>query len=63
MSGNYHVVFHSDVNKWAVVGENSNRAVGLFNTQQEAIDRANQCARNSGGQVKIHRKSDGTFRT
>lgn len=63
MSGNYHVVYHVDVNKWAVVGENSLRAVALYNTQQEAIQRANQCAGNSGGRVVIHRKSDGTFRT
>lgn len=60
---NYHVVFRADENKWAVVGENYKRADSKFNTQKEAIDRANDLVRTSGGKVKIHRKSDNTFRT
>ncbi|KAK8834764.1 hypothetical protein M9Y10_030507 [Tritrichomonas musculus] len=62
MSGQvYHVVPRTEDNKWAVLGENNQRASGVFNTQAEAIEYANQLARTYGGRVQIH-KADGSFR-
>ena len=54
-----HVVPHDE--GWAVKGEGNSRATGIFDTQEEAIRRAKEIARNYGSDVIIHRR-DGTIR-
>lgn len=41
---------------WAVVGENSSRASNIYNTQREAIKRAEDLARRNHGETKIHNR-------
>lgn len=62
MSGQtYHVVKRTEQNKWAVIGENSSKAVKLFNTQAEAESFARELSKKQGGNIAIHKK-DGKFR-
>ena len=57
----YHISFRKEDRKWQVKGENAERAVKLFFTQEEAIKFAKSVAGNQEGRVVIH-KSDGSFR-
>ncbi|MCB9239806.1 MAG: DUF2188 domain-containing protein [Flavobacteriales bacterium] len=56
---NQHVVPHED--GWAIRGEGNERLSGVFNRQEQAIDRAREIALNYGSDVIIHRE-DGTIR-
>ena len=49
---NQHVVKHPD--GWAVKGEGNSRATKVTDTQQEAIEHAEQIARNQQSDTKIH---------
>lgn len=49
---NQHVVPHSD--GWAVKPEGGHRASVVVPTQQEAIDRGREIARNQGTELLIH---------
>lgn len=49
---NQHVVPHQG--GWAVRGAGSQRATGVFETQQEAISRAREISRNQGSELLIH---------
>lgn len=55
---NQHVVPHDG--KWAIKKEHSQRASYVFDTKQDALDRAKEIARNQSSYVVIHRK-DGTI--
>ncbi len=59
MGKNQHVVPHSD--GWAVRGEGNERATATFGTQQEAIDRGRDIARNQESEFLIHGR-DGRIR-
>lgn len=59
MAKNVHVVPQDG--KWAVKTENSGKAAKVTSTQQEAIERAREIARNNQSEMVIHRK-DGTIR-
>lgn len=54
-----HVVPHSE--GWAVKGEGNERVTGVFDRQEDAIERAREIAINYRSSVIIHRK-DGTIR-
>ncbi len=56
---NQHVVPRND--GWAVKGAGAERATVVVNTQQEAIDRARNIARNQGTELLIHGR-DGRIR-
>lgn len=56
---NVHVVPNDG--QWAVKTENAERAVKITSTQQEAIERAKEIAKNNQSELIIHRK-DGTIR-
>lgn len=56
---NYHVVPHNGA--WAVRGEGSERASSVHDTQAEAIEAGRDLARQSQGELRIHRR-DGTIR-
>ena len=56
---NYHVVPHED--GWAVRRENASRVSSTHGTQGDAIDRGRDMARNTGGELRIHRQ-DGRIR-
>lgn len=49
----HHVVPHGD--QWAVRRSNSDRASGIFDTQQEAINGGRETSRNQGTELVIHR--------
>ena len=49
---NQHVVPHQG--GWAVRGAGSQRATGVYETQQEAISRARAISRNQGSELLIH---------
>ncbi len=49
---NYHVVPLKDEGKWAVIGENKDKADSLHNTQREAIERGR------GTRIKIYYSID-----
>lgn len=55
MSKNQHVVPHGD--KWAVKGEGNQKNTVITGTQQEAIDRAREIARNQESELLIHGKN------
>jgi uncharacterized protein YdaT len=60
MSGkDRHVVPHDE--GWAVKKPGAERASDILPTQSEAVDRAREIARGTGGEVVIHRP-DGTIR-
>ena len=56
---NQHVVPHGD--KWAVKGENNEKATKVVDTQAQAIKIAREIAMNQQAEVVIHR-SNGTIR-
>ena len=56
---NQHIVPHED--GWAVKPEQGKRASSVHETQQEAIDRGREIARNQGAELFIHGK-DGRIR-
>lgn len=53
MGKNQHVVPHED--GWAVLGAGNDRATGVFDTQQQAIDRGREIAINQHSELVIHR--------
>lgn len=53
-----HVLPHND--GWAVKAEDAKQASNVFNTKQEAIDRAKEIAANKGTTIIIHKK-DGSI--
>ena len=57
---NQHVVPHKEKG-WAIKGEGNKEYTAVFDTQQEAIDRARLIATTHRSSVIIHRK-DGTIR-
>ena len=59
MGKNQHVVPHPD--GWAIRGEGNQRATEIHETQQDAIDRAREIARNQRSELFIHRR-DGRIR-
>lgn len=50
-----HVVRNGDT--WKVKQENAKRSSGNFDTQQEAIKRAQEIAKNNGQEVAIHNRN------
>lgn len=58
-SNNQHVVPHDG--EWAIKKEGSSKVTQVFDTQEEAIDRAIQIAKHAKADVIIHRR-DGTIR-
>ncbi len=56
---NQHVVKHAD--GWAVKGEGNSKATRVTKTQQEAIDIAEEIARNQQSDTKVHGR-DGKIR-
>ena len=54
MGKNQHVVPHNG--KWAVKGENNKRVTKKFPTQNEAIKKAEEIAKNQKSETKIHNK-------
>lgn len=56
---NVHVVPKDG--QWAVKTENAERPVKVTATQQEAIERAKEIAKNNQSELFVHRK-DGTIR-
>lgn len=56
---NQHVVKHQD--GWAVKGEGNSKATKVAKTQKEAIEIAEQIARNQHADTKIH-GTDGKIR-
>ena len=56
---NQHVVPHP--NGWAVKGEGNERYTGVYDYQEDAIERAREIARNYESSLIIHRK-DGSIR-
>lgn len=52
----YHVSRRPDLNKWQVKATGSDKALKLFNTQKEAIEYANQLAKNQNVSVRVHSK-------
>lgn len=59
MNKNYHVTPKG--NGWQVKRAGSDRASSLHDTQSDAIDRGRDLARQSQGELRIHRP-DGTIR-
>lgn len=57
----YHIAQRKEDDKWQVKAEGAEKALKLFNTQQEAIDYAKKVADNQEGYIIIHKK-DGSFR-
>jgi uncharacterized protein YdaT len=51
---NQHVVPHEG--KWAVKGEGNKKFTKVTDTQQEAIERAREIAKNKKAEVVIHNK-------
>lgn len=49
---NQHIVKHP--NGWAVRGARSSRATSVHSTQQEAIDRGRNIAKNQHSEILIH---------
>ncbi|OOE81060.1 hypothetical protein BZG72_11445 [Salinivibrio sp. PR6] len=56
---NQHVVKHPD--GWAVKGAGNNKATKVTQTQKEAIERAEEIARNQRTDTKVHGR-DGKIR-
>lgn len=59
MKKNQHVVPHQG--KWAVKGAGNERNTVITNTQQQAIEKARQIARNQESELLIHGRN-GTIR-
>lgn len=52
----FHVSRRAELNKWQVKATGSDKALKLFNTQKEAIEYANQLAKNQNVSVRVHSK-------
>jgi len=52
MGKNQHVVKHK--NGWAVLGEGNKKPTFVTKTQKEAIEKAEEIARNQKSETKIH---------
>ena len=52
----FHVSRRPELNKWQVKATGSDKALKLFNTQKEAIEYANQLAKNQNVSVRVHSK-------
>ncbi|MCR4879455.1 MAG: DUF2188 domain-containing protein [Bacilli bacterium] len=52
----YHVSRRPELNKWQVKATGSDKALKLFNTQKEAIEYAEQLAKNQNVSVRVHSK-------
>ena len=59
-SKNYHIVHRQD-GKWQVKFAKGEKAIKLFDTQEEAIAYAKKLAANQNGSITIHKK-DGSIR-
>ncbi|TNG92521.1 DUF2188 domain-containing protein [Pasteurellaceae bacterium USgator11] len=59
MKKNQHVVPHPE--GWAVKGAGNSKATAVYPTQKQAVDRAEDIARNQKADTKIHGK-DGKIR-
>ena len=49
--------------RWEVKGRGAKRAVGIFDTKDEAIERARQVAKKLAESQVVVRKADGTIQT
>ena len=56
MPRNEHHVVSRGGNGWAVIKNNSNRASGLYNTKQEAINAGRQISINQNTELVIHNR-------
>ncbi len=61
MAKRYHISKRKDDGKWQVKCEGAEKALKLFDTQEEAINYAKQVADNQDGSIVIH-KVDGSIR-
>ena len=52
----YHVSRRPELNKWQVKATGSDKALKLFNTQKEAIEYADQLAKNQNVSIRVHSK-------
>ncbi|KGQ71413.1 hypothetical protein OA57_01065 [Chelonobacter oris] len=52
MSKNQHVVPHPE--GWAVKGDGNAKATAVYSTQEKAISRAEEIARNQKSDTKVH---------
>lgn len=52
----YHVSKHPTLDKWQVKGTGSDKALKLFDTQEQAIQYAKQVAKNQGVSIRVHSK-------
>jgi len=57
----YHISQRKDDLKWQVKAAGAEKALKLFDTQQQAIDYAKKVAGNQEANIMIHKK-DGSFR-
>ena len=59
----YHVVYNKIDEDWKVKLQKAERASGVFETKEEAVDYAKELAKDADlGQIKIHKK-DGVIET
>jgi hypothetical protein len=59
MGKDQHIVKHPD--GWAVKGEGNSKATAVAKTQEQAIDRGREIAKNQGSELLIHGR-DGKIR-
>ncbi len=52
----YHISKHPTLDKWQVKGTGSDKALKLFDTQEQAIQYAKQVAKNQGVSIRVHSK-------
>ena len=52
----YHISKHPTLDKWQVKATGSNKALKLFDTQEQAIQYAKQVAKNQGVSIRVHSK-------
>lgn len=57
----YHISSRADDSKWQVRLANGERAIRVFDTQQEGIDYASHLLKTMGGSIRVHSKK-GTIR-
>jgi hypothetical protein len=63
MMADYHVQHDKNRGDWSVDKAGGQRSSGNFNTQREAIARANElAAKSGGGEVNIHRADNNQIR-
>ena len=59
MAKNQHVIPYEG--KWAVQSEGHKKLSSVFDTKQEAIDKARELARISGTEIRIHGRNGQIF--